>query len=215
MYSTAQSSRQEPTSPRDRFAKLRQAAKTSTIAASVAEVVVNTKPGPSAKLGQLAKFKPVESEYRLRQSASAGGIAHTVSTIIKPGFALPGEFKGRGYQATLIKTDAKLTKVMRCCIDGDHIIVHFPEPVMKKLNTSLKPKLEPGSWRVELKDKRWQRPVTVTSHTPRVAFKLAGVAEKAVSVRGCTVAASGAWSLWTDWVKLDPAAEATLALPGE
>ena len=92
---------------------------------------------------------------------------------------------------------------------------HFPEPSMKKTANSLQPKMEPASWRVEFKGKGWLRPVTVVSPSPRVAFQLAGAAEKALSVRGCTVAASGQWSSWTTWKTLEPLADSqALRLPG-
>ena len=166
----------------------------------------------ASTLGPFAKWVPASQEYRFRTSSSGS----TVAACVKPGMAKPGEFKSKQHpQAAVV--NVALTRSVQCGIRGEHVIVHLPAPTSKKLSTSLSAKLEPAQWRCELKGKGWLRPVVVTTSEPRLAFNLPGLAERKageLSVRVLTIAASGAWSLWSDWVKLDPAVSCELALPG-
>ena len=167
----------------------------------------------SSTLGPFAKWAPTSQEYRFRCSSS--GV--TVAACVKPGTAKPGEFKSRQHPQPAAVNSA-LTRSIQCGVRGDHVVVHLPAPTSKKLSTSLTARLEPAQWRYELKAKAWVRPVVVTTSEPRVAFHLPGLAERykggELSVRVLTIAASGAWSLFSDWIKLDPAVSCELALPG-
>ena len=146
------------------------------------------------------------NELRFRTGGSSG----KRSALVAPGMALPGEYANKAglHQASAFKTSEVLTRSMRCALDGGEagaVVGNFSEP--KKGETTV-------SWRVELKVKGWQRTVIVCSTAPRVAFKVPSAAEKTITVRAWLINAKGEWSLPSDWVKLDPAAEGTLAPPG-